>query len=420
MTNTASVNSQMQQLAESAVVAARDKFGVILDFTENSLQQLDILLQQAYEGYIKVSSGGNPASVSIENTVRIWGSYFGEVIRRSLGGDWIVDQKNVYLQIGSRRLDPLGQVRSRIVKGALYNVQNLFQGLLSGKPNNFEVASIEPGHEKNNSQTTIIEKKANNHLALYVVGLFGTLVLVGLCIFVVWIIQRQGVLSNPAIGGSLIPTFTQTFTSSPTSPPISTFTSTIEPTITITPTPRDTLTPFPTNTPRPTSTPVYGSFQDPAPIGMTIIRWSDEGLPVTLSDRFKMSATVLEVKRGNDAYHQAQLADKYNGLFYNPLLDGQEFLAIMIKADILEADPTTVFITYEYWHFTLRYSQDGNDIWSEDVLEKIAEGYPPLSGTFWRIFRIKQDTQPYLYFQPNLLINEDYGYRTSGAYFSLK
>ncbi|MBE3139548.1 MAG: hypothetical protein IMZ53_03090, partial [Thermoplasmata archaeon] len=71
MTNTASVNSQMQQLAESAVVSARDKFGVILDFTENSLQQLDTLLQQAYEGYKKVSSGGNPSSVSIENTVRI-------------------------------------------------------------------------------------------------------------------------------------------------------------------------------------------------------------------------------------------------------------------------------------------------------------------------------------------------------------
>jgi hypothetical protein len=49
--NPINVNPQMQQLAENVVVAARDKFEVNLDFTENSLQQLDTLLQQAHEGY---------------------------------------------------------------------------------------------------------------------------------------------------------------------------------------------------------------------------------------------------------------------------------------------------------------------------------------------------------------------------------
>ena len=159
------VNPQMQKLADNAVIAARDKFGVYLDFTENSLQLLEILLQQAYEGYqesYKQSiSNGNSINSSLENTVRVWGSYFGEVMRRSLGGDWIVDQKevflklpsgrldslgqgrtrivivdqkNVFLQIGPRRLDPLGQVRSRIIGGPLYNLQVFFQGIKAPPP----------------------------------------------------------------------------------------------------------------------------------------------------------------------------------------------------------------------------------------------------------------------------------------------
>jgi hypothetical protein len=133
-TNLINVNPQMQKFAENAVIVARDKFGVNLDFTENSLQNLETLLQQAYDGYKQSAVSVNASNVSIENTVRVWGSYFGEVIRHQLGGDWIVDQKDVLLQLGSRRLDPLGQVRSRIVDGQLYNVQSFFSGITLRNP----------------------------------------------------------------------------------------------------------------------------------------------------------------------------------------------------------------------------------------------------------------------------------------------
>jgi hypothetical protein len=101
--NLINVNPQMQKLADNAVIAARDKFDVSLDFSESNLQQLEMLLQQAHERYKQTSSSGNSPNIPIENTIRVWGSYFGEVIRRSLGGDWIVDQKEVFLQLGSSR-----------------------------------------------------------------------------------------------------------------------------------------------------------------------------------------------------------------------------------------------------------------------------------------------------------------------------
>ncbi|HVM70217.1 MAG TPA: hypothetical protein VMT91_00550 [Anaerolineales bacterium] len=158
--NLTRVNPQMEKLATNAVIAARDKFGLVLDFSEGSLLALEDLLQKAHEGYRdgykKSLANGDPINVTLEYTVRIWGSYFGEVVRRSLGGDWVVDQKevflkfapgrldslgegssrvlivdhkNVFLQIESRRLDPLGQVRSRIIGGPLYNLPDFFTSL---------------------------------------------------------------------------------------------------------------------------------------------------------------------------------------------------------------------------------------------------------------------------------------------------
>ena len=163
--NLTKVNPQMERLAGQAVITARDKFGIQLDFSEASLGQLEVLLQQAYAGYkesYKRSVGDeNSLNVSMEITVRVWGSYFGEVLRRRWGGDWvvdqkdvflklasgrldslgqgrsrlvIVDQKNVSLQIGSRRLDPLGQVRSRIIGGALYNLQEFYMAIKAVHP----------------------------------------------------------------------------------------------------------------------------------------------------------------------------------------------------------------------------------------------------------------------------------------------
>jgi hypothetical protein len=152
----ATVNPQMEILAEGAVTAARDKFSVSLDLTENSLQQLEMLLQQAHEGYKQVASSRKSPNISIDNTVRTWGSYFGEVIRRRLGGDWIVDQKEVFLQIGSRRLDPLGQVRSRVVEGPLKNVQSFYKELKSGVQKNLMGQSKETVEKL---KETVVEPK---------------------------------------------------------------------------------------------------------------------------------------------------------------------------------------------------------------------------------------------------------------------
>lgn len=86
VTNLIKGNPQMQELADTAVASARDKFAVNLDLTENNLGQLELLSQKAHERHKQASSSGNSQKIPIENTVRIWGRYFGEVFRPGIIG----------------------------------------------------------------------------------------------------------------------------------------------------------------------------------------------------------------------------------------------------------------------------------------------------------------------------------------------
>jgi hypothetical protein len=120
--NPINVNLQMQRMADNAVIAARDKFGISLDFSENSLQQFEDLLQQAHEGYKRAVNNGKSPNISIENTVRVWGSYLGEIIRRKWGGEWVIsgNGKDVILIIRGKSYSPLQLVYQRITIGKQY------------------------------------------------------------------------------------------------------------------------------------------------------------------------------------------------------------------------------------------------------------------------------------------------------------
>jgi hypothetical protein len=153
------VNPQMQKLADNAVTAARDRFDLSLDYSENSLQQLETILGKIDDRYKQAPGSGKSTNIPIENTVRIWGSYLGEVIRRSLGGDWIVDEKAVYIQLGNRKLSPLGQVRSRIIEGPLFDVDRFFHRIKSEIQSNFDNQSTKPKLDKETSRPASGEKR---------------------------------------------------------------------------------------------------------------------------------------------------------------------------------------------------------------------------------------------------------------------
>lgn len=211
----------------------------------------------------------------------------------------------------------------------------------------------------------------------------------------------------------IIPSATPSPTSSITFTPIPspTITFTIQPTESPTPffteTPSATPTSISSPTQRPTNEPVFGEFESPAPLGRTMIETS------TLGDQ--MNVTVLEVIRGSVAY---ELATSELFMPSVPIV-GQEYIAVRVRLEVSKADPNEVFPLYPYWHLTLRFEESGNDVWSENFIDLI-EGYPPLVGEFLLFYLVRTDSSPLLYFHPNLIIDEQFGQRTSGSYLSVE
>lgn len=198
--------------------------------------------------------------------------------------------------------------------------------------------------------------------------------------------------------------------------PTATATLTPLPTLTPTETPTKTPTPQPTATP----TPPPGSFLTPLHIGesVSLVAIPEEYRKQSSDGLEEMQLTLLDVKTGEEANLLAQQTLDY--FSYQQPIDGQEYLAVYIKLKIIwYTDKNDVQTVAPYWDLTLRYEEEGNDLWSVDEILHLAQGYPPIEGEGWVFFLIRTGSTPKLYFQPSLLITEQFGIRNSGVYYSL-
>lgn len=171
-----------------------------------------------------------------------------------------------------------------------------------------------------------------------------------------------------------------------------------------------TPTPKNTPTPRPTPTPNLGSFNNPIPLGISQKIYS-------LEAGMTSTAFVIETLRGQEANG---IAKSTLGWIYSTPRDDQEYLGIKVHIKFQPDDPNEENSIYPYWHFTLRYQPLGPDTWSEDGVAKFAEGYMEIEGEGWIFFLIRKDSDPLLYFQPFLMMYEQYGIRDTGVFFSIE
>ncbi|MGH8458025.1 MAG: hypothetical protein ACRESV_01635, partial [Nevskiales bacterium] len=89
------IDDMVQDFAQGAVDIAR-QFEITLDYSENSLQQVESILAQLH-----IELRGGPAGVAspqpappsdqMEMMCKMWGGYFGEVVRRRWGGEWTIE-----------------------------------------------------------------------------------------------------------------------------------------------------------------------------------------------------------------------------------------------------------------------------------------------------------------------------------------
>lgn len=122
------LDEMMQEYAESAVELARD-FGVLLDYSEQSIAGLEKILGQLSDEH-RAFLSANPASASNETVdeqmimmTKLWGGYLGEVVRRRWGGEWTMETypganfATLTLNVRGAKLFPSMKIYRRLTEG---------------------------------------------------------------------------------------------------------------------------------------------------------------------------------------------------------------------------------------------------------------------------------------------------------------
>ena len=123
-----SVASMAAVYAEKAVVLARE-FKARLDYSENSLMEVETILAQLS----RELPAAQPASEDLTEICKMWGSYFGEVVRRRFGGEWSIETypgkqfATLTLNVGGGKLFPSMKIHRRLTEGEADNVWSFYK-----------------------------------------------------------------------------------------------------------------------------------------------------------------------------------------------------------------------------------------------------------------------------------------------------
>ena len=123
-----SVSAMAGAYAEKAVAVARE-LNARLDYSENSLLEVEGILAQLA---LDLPSAG-PSSDELTEMCKLWGSYFGEVVRRRFGGDWSIETypgkqfATLTLNVGGNKLFPSMKVHRRLTAGEGDNLWSFYK-----------------------------------------------------------------------------------------------------------------------------------------------------------------------------------------------------------------------------------------------------------------------------------------------------
>ena len=128
--DTADIQSEVAARAERAVQHSRNVFRITLDYSPESLQQVEEILDQLYSLFAKPAfqrslNGKVTPEQIINEVVTFYGSYVGEVIRLRWGGEWSTKstaftEPTMTLHLHGKEIEeifPLNKVYKRLTNG---------------------------------------------------------------------------------------------------------------------------------------------------------------------------------------------------------------------------------------------------------------------------------------------------------------
>jgi hypothetical protein len=142
-----SVDAMTRDFAAAAVEMGR-AMQIELDYSEQSLERVEQILAQLHDeardwriadsANRALASDSNPAASGpnasqMEQMCKLWGSYFGEVVRRHWGGEWSIETypgagfATLTLSVTAGKLFPSLKVYRRLTEGEGDNLWNFYQ-----------------------------------------------------------------------------------------------------------------------------------------------------------------------------------------------------------------------------------------------------------------------------------------------------
>jgi len=128
-------DSKIERIAEAyaldAVDLAQKRFGVTLDWSDSSIQEVETILKRLHE----TISHAKPSEEQVFQFTKIFGSYVGEVFRRNHGARWgmvsLGSDRFPGMQTERTRAEfwPWGRTQKRLSSGPEDNVWHYFQSL---------------------------------------------------------------------------------------------------------------------------------------------------------------------------------------------------------------------------------------------------------------------------------------------------
>jgi hypothetical protein len=122
-----SIAEMMQSCADRAVEIAHDRFGFKLDYSEESLKSLETILASVSTSLNLLEND------QVEEQVKLWGGYLGEVVRRYWNGGWDLIQYPggkaavPTLLVSGSQLYPLMKVYRRLTIGEREDIWEFYQ-----------------------------------------------------------------------------------------------------------------------------------------------------------------------------------------------------------------------------------------------------------------------------------------------------
>jgi hypothetical protein len=126
-----SIAEMMESCARDAVHLAQERFGFSLDYSEESIESLETILASV-SGSLRDRKNSSEKE-AIEQEVKLWGSYLGEVVRRRWDGAWDLVRYPggvaavPTLLVAGSQLYPLVKVYRRLTLGDAENIWNFYQ-----------------------------------------------------------------------------------------------------------------------------------------------------------------------------------------------------------------------------------------------------------------------------------------------------